>query len=58
VAGPYPAGTVVKVKKSLVTGVGPASGPASVTIFVLGDGQASAKDPDGRVSAVVTCRSL
>jgi hypothetical protein len=58
VAGPYPAGTVVKVKKSAITGTGPASGPASVTIFVTGDGQASATDPDGRASAVVACRSL
>jgi hypothetical protein len=58
VAGPYPAGTVVKIKKSAITGTGPASGPASVTIFVTGDGQASATDPDGQVSAVVSCRSL
>jgi hypothetical protein len=58
VAGPYPSGTVVKIKKSAATGIGPASGPASVTIQVLGDGQAYAKDPDGRVSAVVTCKSL
>jgi hypothetical protein len=58
VAGPYPSGTVVKIKKSAATGIGPASGPASVTIFVTGDGQAYAVDPAGQVSAVVTCKSL
>ena len=58
VAGPYPSGTVVKIKKSGVTGIGPASGPASVTINVLGNGQAYAVDPAGQVSASVTCLSL
>ena len=58
VAGPYPSGTIVKIKRSLATGTGPASGPASVTINVLGDGQAYAADPGGLTSPVTTCRSL
>lgn len=58
VAGPYPSGTVVKIKRSPTTGIGPASGPASVTINVRGDGQAYAVDPAARSSSVVTCRSL
>jgi hypothetical protein len=58
VAGPFPSGTVVKVKKSTTAGIGPASGPASVTINVRGDGQSYAVDPSGQVSAAVTCRSL
>jgi uncharacterized repeat protein (TIGR01451 family) len=58
VAGPYPSGTVVKIKKSPATGIGPASGPASVTIKVLGNGQIYAVDPAGQVSIPVTCLSL
>ena len=58
VAGPYPSGTIVKIKKSAATGIGPASGPASVTINVLGDGQAYAVDPSAQVSVAVTCKSL
>ena len=58
VAGPYPSGTVVKIKKSPATGIGPASGPASVTIKVLGNGQIYAVDPAGQISAPVTCLSL
>jgi hypothetical protein len=58
VAGPYPSGMVVKIKKSAATGIGPASGPASVTIMVLGDGQVYAVDPGGQISLVTTCKSL
>ena len=58
VAGPYPSGTVVKTKKSATTGIGPASGVASVTIMVLGNGQVYAVDPGGQVSSVTICKSL
>jgi hypothetical protein len=58
VAGPYSSGTVVKIKKSPATGIGPASGPASVTVKVLGNGQIYAVDPAGQISAPVTCLSL
>jgi uncharacterized repeat protein (TIGR01451 family) len=58
VAGPYASGTVVKIKKSAATGIGPASGVASVTILVLGDGQVYAVDPGTQVSSVTICKSL
>ncbi|MCX6876865.1 MAG: hypothetical protein NTW21_24085 [Verrucomicrobia bacterium] len=58
VAGPYPSDTIVRVKKSFVTGVGAGFGPASVTIQVRGNGQAYAVDPDARPSMPVTLRSF
>ncbi len=57
-AGPYAAGTVVKIKKSATTGTGPGSGPASVTVKVLGNGQINAVDPAGHASAAITCLSF
>jgi hypothetical protein len=56
VAGPYPSGTTILIKKAATTGTGPGVGLASVTVFVTGNGVVYAEDTASQLSASQTLR--